>query len=375
MAERTSAGTPKWDAVKSALAAFVNDPRSAGISAGLQFFPQRPPGVPARCSTSSQCNGYGPCANRACLGGGVSSYIACATSLDCPSGSQCYDLGTCATDGKLCVYTGPGATCLGGTGRCDKILEADCVNADSCAVSGYADLALPMTALPGGAGAFTARVNAQLLSGNTPTSAALRGAIQRARSEATQRPDHAVAVVLVTDGLPTSCAPTDTSSIAQIAADGAGAKIRTFVVGVFAPVEEAQARTTLDAIARAGGTKDALLVTTSQDVAQALNAALATVRARALPCAFGIPRPASGTLDYGKVNVQLTPGKGGGASVIPMVARAEDCDAKGGWYYDVDPKSGATPSRILTCPATCERLREDGGARVDVLFGCATILK
>ena len=47
--------TTKWAAVQKALVAFVNDPDSAGLGVGLQYFPLTQPGAPEVCFASSEC--------------------------------------------------------------------------------------------------------------------------------------------------------------------------------------------------------------------------------------------------------------------------------------------------------------------------------
>src|SRR5215831_11829447 len=49
MLDTTGAGPTKWDAIRSALESFVNDPASSGLGVGLQYFPILKPGVPATC--------------------------------------------------------------------------------------------------------------------------------------------------------------------------------------------------------------------------------------------------------------------------------------------------------------------------------------
>ena len=88
----------------------------------------------------------------------------------------------------------------------------------------------------------------------------------------------------------------------------------------------------------------------------------------ALPCSYDIPDPGAGQrFDFGQVNVVYTP-PGGAPVTIPNVGDAAGCGAAGGWYYD-DP---AAPTRIEVCGATCDNLAGDG--RVDVEYGCATII-
>lgn len=96
---------------------------------------------------------------------------------------------------------------------------------------------------------------------------------------------------------------------------------------------------------------------TPSGVAAYLAGALDAIRARA--CAFAIPQPTSGSLDYGKVNVTLLQ--------VPVleVAGAGACDpADVGWYYD-DP---ASPAKIVLCDASCSA----GKGKADVVLGCKT---
>ena len=65
----------------------------------------------------------------------------------------------------------------------------------------------------------------------------------------------------------------------------------------------------------------------------------------------------------------------GTAGTIVNVPNVQACDdTRGGWYYDVDPTTGGKPASIVTCPATCDRLRMDATGRVDVVLGCRTIV-
>lgn len=89
-----------------------------------------------------------------------------------------------------------------------------------------------------------------------------------------------------------------------------------------------------------------------------------------LPCAFALPSSVpGGALDPDQVNVVYTPG-GGAATTLPRVPSAADCGPAGGWYYD-DP---ATPSQIVMCPATCDLFAGDPSGRVDLQFGCTTVV-
>jgi hypothetical protein len=89
-----------------------------------------------------------------------------------------------------------------------------------------------------------------------------------------------------------------------------------------------------------------------------------------LPCAFAIPEPPAGeTLDPDRVNFVYTP-SGGSPVTFPRVDSATDCGTSHGWYYD-DPLA---PTQIFVCPATCTVLETDADGRVDIQFGCASIV-
>lgn len=90
-----------------------------------------------------------------------------------------------------------------------------------------------------------------------------------------------------------------------------------------------------------------------------------------LSCEYDIPPPPDGeTLDPGKVNVNYTP-SGQAETPILYVSKPADCGVKGGWYYD-DP---AAPKKIIMCPTTCDVLKADATGKIEVLFGCETVIK
>jgi hypothetical protein len=77
-------------------------------------------------------------------------------------------------------------------------------------------------------------------------------------------------------------------------------------------------------------------------------------------------------IDFTRVNVRVH--INGGMDELVYVAIADRCDpVKGVWHYDVDPATSATPpTRVIVCPATCNRYKLDATAKVDLLFGCKT---
>ncbi|MEZ4227368.1 MAG: VWA domain-containing protein [Polyangiaceae bacterium] len=369
MSDKTSTGPTKWDAVKQAITGFVNAPGSAGLGVGLQYFPLNKQGVPDSCTNNNQCGSGGPCLLKTCLGG--TTLQPCTNNSQCGILGTCADLGTCTGDpNTFCAPIGSNA--CGTAGQCVALTSSFCTNATECSNVRYATPAVNIAALPGNAGAIISSMGAKSPNGNTPTGPALQGAIDHAKVHAGANPGHAVAVVLATDGLPTSCNLTNISQVAQLAQQGlAGTpSIPTFVIGVFAPTDTAAAQN-LNTIASSGGTNTAFIINTSGNVTQQFLQALDQIKGKALPCEFKIPTPASGqTLDYGKVNVEVS--SSSGKTSLLYVEDASKCDpTNGGWYYDVNPSAG-TPTKIVVCPSTCTAFKGQAGAQVDVLIGCKT---
>jgi hypothetical protein len=219
-------------------------------------------------------------------------------------------------------------------------------------------------------------MNARDPDGLTPTSPAISGAIQFAQQRARANPNRKGAVVLVTDGFASECTPTDIPGLASIAAAGASGTpaVPTFVIGVFAPEDAALATLNLNALAVGGGTSAAVVISTTQNVTQVLTTALNQIRTTAVACEFRIPAPTGGAIDFAKVNVQFT-GANGAVTTVGYVGNRAGCDAtRGGWYYDVDPATGATPTSIISCDATCTTFRADTTGRVDIVLGCKTYI-
>ena len=380
MDDLVAAQKSKWNAVVTALTAFVNDPASAGIGVGLQYFPLTQTGLPTSCTMSSQCGAAGPCFFNACAVTGAAVY-PCDTSADCPGNAKCTPIGQCQYDHDV-VCSPTGMSCGMDSnnfplGTCQAFTTSTCIAGDSCVPADYAAPAVPIALLPGAASAVTTSLAAHAPNGNTPTAAALQGAIDQAKSFAIANPAHSVVAVLATDGIPDECNPSDIPSIANLAAVGLSGSpsIKTFTIGVFAPGDVASGTAALDQIASSGGTKKAFIIdTSSQDLEAQFVMALSAIRGASLPCQYEVPLPEGGIPNYGQVNVEYTTGAGASSGLV-YVETAAKCGAGGGWYYDADPAKGGTPSAILVCPTTCSTLQGDSTGRVDVVVGCQTITR
>lgn len=90
-------------------------------------------------------------------------------------------------------------------------------------------------------------------------------------------------------------------------------------------------------------------------------------------CELAIPVPEAGTLDVDKVNVRVDDGTNP-STTLARVANEAGCAGGAGWYYD-DPKA---PTTVRLCPLSCEAIQSSGAAkppRVDVLFGCTSVVR
>ncbi|MDB4974083.1 MAG: uncharacterized protein JWN48_2424 [Myxococcaceae bacterium] len=192
-------------------------------------------------------------------------------------------------------------------------------------------------------------------------------------------------VVLITDGAE-SCAPNAIPQLLDTEVKKArDANIRTFVIG--APGSEG-ARALLSELAFRGGTAGSgnckhdikgdptvgnchLDMTTSDDFASALTAALGTVSTAAQGCEFAVP--SSGKVDSAdQVNVQYTPGKGG--SPICYANDPRDCDSvSNGWQFAVGSDGKPDFTKVVLCGTACDAIRKDPSAKVDILLGCSSI--
>jgi hypothetical protein len=371
------AGTrDRWEMARDALAAFLKDDRSAGLGVGLQLFPVHKP-----CTDDGYCflPAPGGCTIfSACVAGNgsLAASVPCGLADDdpCPAGTTCQPLGRCSASGGDCV--GMGTTCPGGVpndtcGLRPRQCRFGPNARGSCTAADYQTPIVPMTDLPAGTVRLIAAMDSRLPIGGTPMGAAVKGALMHL----TQRPasGRRASLVLVSDGVPQGCID-DVAAIATAlrAAAMRTPPISTYVVGVFADTDPPAGRMTMETLAAAGGTGMPFIVSANEQLSEKFLAALSQIRGAALSCELPIPRPSSGQIDYGKVNVHVE-GTAGPIDLV-YVERADRCGmTANGWYYDVDPAT-ATPTRVQLCPGVCERLKADAKASIEVRFGCKSIV-
>ncbi|MDI1479298.1 vWA domain-containing protein [Polyangium sp. y55x31] len=233
-----------------------------------------------------------------------------------------------------------------------------------CNPTHYALLDVPIDVLPTNAFALTNSMPADATGIGTPTYGALKGALAAATAYQDKYPTHKVAVVLATDGEPLGCEPKTVDDIAAIAYSAREYNgVRTYVIGV-----AGSQIATLNKIAVGGGTTAAYDVT--QDISL-FSAKMAEIRQVALGCDFEIPPAPNGQeIVPDEVNFTYTPKGVGTPKILPRADDLADCNDQPGWYYD----KNVGPTKIILCPASCTTVQADNTAKVNVLFGCNSIL-
>jgi len=234
-------------------------------------------------------------------------------------------------------------------------------NTSSCTVGDYAKPDVPIAPLSMNARPIVDSIALHAPMTNTPTLPAIQGGIQFIASYAADHPEYKVVLVLATDGEPSGC-DSSLENVSTAAAAGLTGmpSVETYVIGVGDNLAN------LDAIAVAGGTKKAFLVSDA-NVQQDLITALTAIQGAVLPCQYSVPLPMPGkAVDFGKVNVQFTAG-GGMMQEFHKVASMADCTPGSNlWYYD----DNNAPKEILLCPDTCKAVAGDPSAKLNVVLDC-----
>ncbi len=248
------------------------------------------------------------------------------------------------------------------------------------------DVALPIATL-GGRGSlarerWTEALAAVVPVGATPTHGAYRFGLSKLSASSLAGDKF---LLLITDGTPTcdlDCQCTednlavDPLPLVREAAAARADGIRTFVIG--SPGSE-QARDVLSRLATEGGTAKTgcsdegpifchFDMTTEPDLASGLSKALAQITSQVRSCSYPIPAPPQGeTLDPDLVNVLYTAGGETDGATIAQASSGENC--REGWQYASDGLS------VVLCPDTCARAQADAQSRIEILFGCETVVQ
>jgi len=203
----------------------------------------------------------------------------------------------------------------------------------------------------------------------TPLAPALDGAI----ASVAGIPDGVSAVILLTDGNPTSCdtpadpGANDIQRVVDAAAGGyaSATPVRTFVMGVIDGTAGANAAN-LSLVASAGGTGRYAGCEAAGDCAYPINvatfeadfqAALDAIALEAFDCTFDVPAVEDGVPDYSALTLTLTDDAG-------TVGIPKDQLHENGWDYLPNQK------QIQLYGDACAAAKADG-ASVQVVIGCS----
>ncbi len=226
--------------------------------------------------------------------------------------------------------------------------------------------------------AFVSAMNAQAPGGETPTEAALRGIVIYTSNASTYTAGRQRVGVLVTDGYPTSC-EASASKLAAIAdTHFKSTAVPIFMVGMdgadFSHLETMAAGGHAAMHAKkVGGLTNACGNGKSQcqswNVGDGSNNALAValeqIQYEAAACSFAMPETDAGIIDPGTVNAEYLQ-SGTTPKALSRVTNAASCTSSGGFYFD----NNASPTTIKLCSTTCDVVRADAKAKVQVKLGC-----
>jgi hypothetical protein len=211
----------------------------------------------------------------------------------------------------------------------------------------------------------------------TEIEGALRGIAAFTRANVTE--GRGMIGVLMTDGDPEGACEDDNDVLAGIIADHfEETGLRTFIIGMNGANERR-----LEQLAIAGGAEPhddwcgsiappCHYFNVGDGSGEAIASALSAIikQATPLPCAYPVAgfRPPEGeTVDFSKVNVELT-GADGEVTTIGWVEDEGHCPSdEPAWYYDDRDQ----PTEIRLCKAACELVTgQESGSRVTVVVGC-----
>ncbi|HVU00955.1 MAG TPA: vWA domain-containing protein [Polyangiaceae bacterium] len=251
----------------------------------------------------------------------------------------------------------------------------------SCTPADYVNPDVELGLLPGNAQAIIDSLNNHGPSTYTPTPAALDGALQHAVAWQQAHTARTTTVVLATDGQPNLCLtdPGDpVGSVVTVAAKylSGPTPIRTYVIGIVGGSAatggqgcnldpQPPNKPDLDRVAQAGGTQEALIVDAANgDTTTQFLDALNKIRdAATVPCQYVMPT--GNNVNPNQVNVEFVNASGAKSDLLNADTEAA-CGTNAGWYYD----DNQNPTKILLCPATCDQVKADARAGINVHIGC-----
>ena len=218
----------------------------------------------------------------------------------------------------------------------------------SCLITDYAKAVSPWSALP--SASFSQWVTSLTVLGLTPSVPALQGAVNACKARKLGQPGRTCVVVFVTDGEPTECDPNGQAAMTTLGAIAADSWANGIAVhGIAFPNMTSVGTQLLNYVAQQGGT---VAPTTVYSAAQ-LTTLLQTIQGSTVSCSFAKPPGTVDTVSFAPTN--------GPAIALPRVPDASQC-AGDAYYFD----NNANPTQLLMCPATCQKLKADSSAKLNV---------
>ncbi len=226
---------------------------------------------------------------------------------------------------------------------------------------------------------FVPALNAATPSGETPTEAALRGIVTYTGNSSTYTPGRQRIGILVTDGYPQGNCESSASKLAAIAdahyqstgvpifmvgMDGADfTHLETMATGGHAPKHANNAGGLTKACGN--GSSQCQSWNVGDGSNDALTVALQQIQYQAAACSFAVPTSDAGLIDPNSAKVEYLQG-GSNAQSLQRATSQSACGTSGGFYYD----NNTSPTVIYLCPTTCDTVRADTSAKVQVKLGC-----
>ncbi len=213
--------------------------------------------------------------------------------------------------------------------------------------------------LPGHANTLTSVLNSWGTLGGTAVEEAIRGIVTYTKSAAAKYSNRLQVGILITDGEPTEC-NTRLSTLASLfASHYQSTGIASYVVGMTGA--DMSALGTLAAGAAPSPLNRTHDVGTGNG--NVLVNVLKEIQKATVACSFQLPQ-AEG-VDYTGSKVLYTSG-GGAQKTLPQRSKTT-CGSSEGWYYD----NPVTPTRFLLCPTSCDQMKADANAKVDIEIACS----
>lgn len=199
----------------------------------------------------------------------------------------------------------------------------------------------------------------------TPHIASLGGATQWATAYSAANPGGQEVVVYVSDGgTQGSCVYTGTKQTRDQIAAKASTALANQGVLTYAVALPGADTYLLSAIASQGGTT-LFNLTGSSDVEADLKTALQSIQSSLLSCNITIPN--AGQVDPNQIDVDYLPNGMTPATTLVEVTNANACTGAANEFYFDDP---VAPSEVIMCQATCNTVRADPSAQVEIVGGC-----